>query len=124
MLRRLVTRLKRSFCPRQQREEFRSSVFLRIAKRQIWEPETGKVPTVEDAVADLKLRPEEKGLSLYRLRNEGEVDELACVFSLALRDNPRHFEYVLFPASVLSGYRVNPVSVPEHPRFLSERHHE
>lgn len=39
-------------------------------------------------------------------------------------DNPGHFECVLLPASVLSGYRVDPVPVPEHLRFLSEHHHE
>jgi hypothetical protein len=125
MLRRLLTRLKRSFCLQQQREEFQPDSFLRIAKAERWQhAETGKAPTVEDAVTDLKLRPGEKGLSLYKLRKEGEADELACVYSLALRDNPAHFEYVFFPASVLSGYQVDPVPVPEHPRFLSERHYE
>jgi hypothetical protein len=125
MFRRLLTRLKRSFCLRQQREESQPYLFLRIAKVRRWEhTESGESPTVADAVADLKLRSGERGLSLYRLRKEDEADELACVFSLTLRDNPTHFEYILFPASVLLGYRVEPVPVPEHPRFLSERHHE
>ena len=93
MLRRLLTWLKRSFCRQQQHKEFRPVFFLRIAKVQRWQPdETGKSPTVDDAVMDLKLRPNEKGLSLYKLHTESEEDELACVFSLALRDNPTHFE--------------------------------
>ena len=125
MLRRLLTWLKRGFCRQPQREEFPPVFFLRIAKVQRWQPdETGKSPTVDEAVADLTLRPNERGLSLYKLHKEGEEDELACVYSLALRDNPGHFEYILFPASLLSGYRVDLVPVDEHPRFLSERHHE
>ena len=123
---RCLTRLKRIFCIRQKREEEpQPDLFLRIGKTNRWEQdETGKLPTVEEAVKDLRLKPPETGLSLYRLHEESETDELACVFSLTLRDNPQHFEYVLFPASVLSGYRVDPVLVHEHPRFLSERHHE
>jgi len=125
MLRRLLTWFKRGFYRQQQREEFQPVFFLRIAKVQRWRPdETGKPPTVDEAVADLTLRPNERGLSLYKLHKEGEEDELACVYSLALRDNPGHFEYILFPASLLSGYRVDSVPVDEHPRFLSERHHE
>lgn len=120
MLRPLLAWLRGSFCSQQQ-----PYLFLRIAKAQRWQrDETSKSPTVEDAILDLKLRPREKGLSLYKLGKEDEAIELACVFSLTLRDNPTHFEYVLFPASVLSGYRVDPVPVPEHPRFLSERHYE
>jgi len=125
MFQRLLTRLKRTLCLQQQRKEFQPDSFVRLAKVQRWQHEgNGNTSTVEKAVADLKLRPGEKALSLYRLRKEGEIGELACVYSLTLRDNPAHFEYVLFPASVLSGYRVDPVSVPEHPRLLSERHHE
>jgi hypothetical protein len=125
MLRRLLTWIRRGFCLQQQREEFASDSFLRIVKVQRWQhDETGKSPMAADAAVDLMLRPGEKGLSLYRLRKEDEADELASVFSLTLRDNPTHFEYVLFPASVLSGYRVAPVPVLDHPSFLSDRHHE
>lgn len=101
--------------------------FLRIAKTRRWQPddETGKFPTAEEALQDLKLRPEERGLSLYRLHREDEADELACIYSLTLRDNPGHFEYVLFPDGVLSkDDRIVHVPVEEHLRFLSERHYE
>lgn len=122
MLRRLLTRLRLGFCLR---EEFQPGLFLRIAKAQRWQSdESANLPTVESAIRDLKLRPEENGLSLYRLHKEDEADQLACVYSLTLRDNPAHFEYVLFPAEVLSGYSVNPVPLPEHPQFLSQRHYE
>lgn len=111
MLQYLLKWLRRcGFCPQRQ-----SYLFLRIAKKQRWEldNETGKLPTVEEAVKDLKLRPEEKGLSLYRLHNKDEADELACIYSVTLRDNPAHFEYVLFPDDILLGYQVAPVPVPE-----------
>lgn len=125
MLRRLLTRLRRCLCLQQQREEFQPALFLRIAKAQRWRcTETGEPPTVEGVVTDLKLRQGERELSLYKLRKENEADELACVFSLTLRDNPRDFECILFPASVLSGYQVGLVPVPEYPPFLSDRHHE
>ena len=77
MLQRLLTRLKRFFCLQHQREESLPYLFLRIARAQRWQHnDPGKSPTAEDAVEDLKLRPEEKGLSLYRLHKEDEVDKL------------------------------------------------
>jgi hypothetical protein len=125
MFRRLLTWLKRGFYRQPQREEFQPVFFLRLAKVQRWQPdETGKSPAVDEAVVDFTLRPNENGLSLYKLHKEGEEDELASIYSLALRDNPGHFEYILFPASLLSGYQVDRVPVDEHPRFLSERHYE
>jgi len=112
-------RLKQIFCPQQQH------VFLRITKFNLWEPnEAGDLPTEERAVAGFRLRPGEKCLSLYRLSRLEEAAQLACIFSLTLRDNPQHFEYVLFPAKILSGCRVKPATVPEYPSFLSERHFE
>jgi len=111
-------RLKQFFCPQQH-------VFLRIAKVKLWESnEAGDPPTAESAVAGLSLRSGEKCLSLYRLGHESEVAQLACIFSLTLRDKPDHFQYVLFPEKILSGCRVNRSIVPEHPCFLSERHFE
>lgn len=125
MFRRLFTWIKRLLFTQQQREEPPPCWFLRIAKAQRWQQnETGTSPTVEDAVKDIMLREDEKGLSLYRLNNGREVDKLACVFSLTLRDNPKHFECVIFPESLLSGYQVNAAPVREHPQFLSERHYE
>lgn len=118
MFRYLLVRLKQVFCPQQH-------VFLRIAKVNLWEPnEAGDPPTAERVVAGFTLRPGEKCLSLYRLSRMEEAAQLACVFSLTLRDNPRHFEYVVFPAKLLSECRVNPAMVPEFPSFLSERHFE
>lgn len=126
MFRRLLRRLKCYFSLQQQHEKCQPGLFLRIAKAQRWQynTETGELPTVETVVVDLKLRSEEKGLSLYGLCKEDEVNELACIFSLTLRDNPIHFECILFPASVLSGYQVDSVPVSEHPPFLSKRHYE
>ena len=88
MLRCLLTRLKRIFCLRQKRqeEEPQPGLFLRIGKAKRWEQdETGKLLTVEDAVLDLKLRPCEKGLSLYRLREESETDVLLFTHSARQR---------------------------------------
>jgi hypothetical protein len=106
--------------------ESESYFFLRIGKANRWEQsdEADTPPTAEQAVKDLTLRLNEKGLSLYRICNDQEVKELACIFSLTLRDNPTHFEYVLFPSSVLSDYRVGSKPVSEHHSFLSERHYE
>jgi hypothetical protein len=108
MFRHLLMRLKQFFYPQQH-------VFLRIAKVKLWESnEAGDPPTAENAVAGLSLRDEEKCLSLYRLGHENEVAQLACIYSLALRDNPDHFQYVLFPESILSGYSVIHSADPDH----------
>lgn len=58
---RCLTRLKRIFCLRQKREEEpHPDLFLRIGKAKRWEQdETGKLPTVEEAVKDLRLKPPE-----------------------------------------------------------------
>ena len=126
MLERLLKWIRCRFCLKQKHENYQKYFFLRIAKANRWQrdEETNNSPTAQDAVKDLKLQLGENGLSLYKLQQESEADELACVYSIVLRDNPQHFEYVLFPASVLSDYRVDHVPVIEHPRFLSERHYE
>lgn len=126
MLQRLLKWIRRHFCLKQQHANFQKYLFLRIVSAKRWQhdEETNNSPTAQDAVKDLKVRPDENGLSLYKLQQESEAEELACVYSLVLRDNPKHFEYVLFPASVLSGYRVDLMPVINHPRFLSERHYE
>lgn len=125
MAQRLLRWLKGLFCQGQNRVESSSYFFLRIGKASRWEQsETGELPAVEEAAKDLELRPQEQGLSIYRLDHEGEIMNLATVYSLTLRDNPAHFECVIFPASLLSGYIIDAVPEPSHLPFLSDRHHE
>jgi hypothetical protein len=125
MLQRLLRWLKGLFWPRQHRVGSGSYFFLRIGKAQRWEQnETGELPTVEEAAKDLELRPQERGLSIYRLDHKDEITDLAALYSLTLRDNPAHFECVIFPASLLLDYRIEAVPEPKHLSFLSDRHHE
>jgi hypothetical protein len=75
-------------------------------------------------LSEFSLRQDEEGLSFYRTSTSEETEHIASLFSITLRDNPGHFEYVTVPDSDLRDFQLQPWPVPEHRPFLSARHYE
>jgi hypothetical protein len=103
-------------------------LLLRIASRGRWAADraAGDPRHVEDAAADLQLKPRESGLSVYHTMGEEDTREIVVRFALTCRRDPRHADYLVFPAELAERLGLVVAHVPREdldPR-LGERHYE
>jgi hypothetical protein len=103
---------------------------LRCARRNRWEKRRADDPLhVAEAAKDLSLRPGEHGLSLFEVADEVDGKRVATLFGVfrTLTMGPSdHVDYLLVPADLFAGFRLNVVTAPD-PELgpqLSERHRE
>src|SRR5262245_50879865 len=103
-------------------------LLLRIASRGRWAADrvADDQQHLDDAVIDLKLKPREVGLSVFRVEGEEDSREVAVRFALTCRENPRHVDYLVFPSELAEslGLAVALVSREDLDPWLSQRHHE
>src|ERR1700677_2622542 len=85
---------------------------LRVGRKARWEgPRDASDPgQIAEAAEDLRLGPDEVGLSVYRIVDPAEVQEVAVRFALTCRRKPEHLDYVLFPGELATdlGLDVTP----------------
>jgi hypothetical protein len=97
---------------------------LRVGRKARWEgPRDASDPgQIAEAAEDLRLGPDEVGLSVYRIVDPAEVQEVAVRFALTCRRKPEHLDYVLFPGELATdlGLDVTPTRIESAPS-LSQR---
>ncbi len=103
-------------------------ILLRIASRGRWAADraAGDSRHVEDAANDLRLKPRESGLSVFRTEDPDNAREVAVRFALTCRVDPRHADYLVFPSELAERLGLAVAHVPRQdlePR-LGERHYE
>jgi hypothetical protein len=97
---------------------------LRVGRKARWEaPRDASDPgQIAETAEDLRLGPDEVGLSVYRIDDPAEVQEVAVRFALTCRSKPEHLDYVLFPGELATdlGLDVTPTRIESAPS-LSQR---
>jgi hypothetical protein len=103
-------------------------LLLRIGIRSRWA--TDRIADEPDHVAkaavDLELRPDEDGLSVFRVEGEDDSREVAVRFALNCRNDRGPIDYLVFPSELAERLGLAVASVPREdldPR-LSARHYE
>lgn len=103
-------------------------LLLRIASRGRWTADraAGDPRHVEDAANDLRLKPRESGLSVFRTEDEHDAREVAVRFALTCRGDRRHADYLIFPSELADRLGLVVAHVPRQDLdpLLGERHHE
>jgi hypothetical protein len=101
---------------------------LRVGRKARWEgPRDASDPVqVAEAAEDLRLGPDEVGLSVYRVDDPAEVQEVAVRFALTCRRKPEHLDYVLFPEELATelGLDLTPMRIDGLHPDLNDRHYE
>ena len=100
---------------------------LRVGRLSRWNNRDFRNPQhVEDAARDMDLAPDEEGLSVFTVADEGEEQQVAVRFAMTCRNRPDHLDYVTFPAELASdlGLDVRHVPRPELDDYLTARHFE
>src|SRR5437016_5727951 len=97
---------------------------LRIGSFGRWPSDRGVLgaDAAAKAAADLTLRGEETGLSVFRVEGDAEPTEVALRFALTCRNDTRNVDYVVFPTELPGalGLSVVPAPTPDLEPFLSE----
>jgi hypothetical protein len=103
-------------------------LLLRIGTRSRWVPDrAANAPDhVAQAAVDLELRPDEDGLSVFRVEGEDDSREVAVRFALTCRKDRGPVDYLVFPSELAErlGLAVAYVPHPDLDPRLSARHYE
>jgi len=98
-------------------------LLVRIGSRGRW---SATEPSIERAVKDLGLRPDEKGLSVYRVDGLDAAKNVAKLFAPTARQNVGLIDFVLFDEDIVSsidGLKLRKTGCALHPE-LSDMHRE
>ena len=103
-------------------------LLLRIGRKSRWDLDrrSDDPAHVEYAAQELALRPSDEGrLSVYRVEDEADEQEVAVRFALTCRTKPQPLDYVVFPAelAVELGLTVIPEPREDLDPSLGEGHH-
>jgi len=101
---------------------------LRRVKAERWPEGQGKY-TQEDVAAayeDLRLRREndETGISVYKVADEKEAENVALLYAMTLRRRPQKFDYILIPDTAIADLPMRKETEEGHHPSLSDRHYE
>src|SRR5207248_8037883 len=103
-------------------------LLLRFANRSRWAPDrvADDPGHVADAAADLRLKPNEGGLSVFRVEGEDETREAAVRFAVTCRKDRRPADYIVVSSDLVEGLGLAVARVPrtDLDPFLGARHHE
>jgi hypothetical protein len=103
-------------------------LLLRIGIRSRWAADrTADEPDhVARAAVDLELRPDEDGLSVFRVEGGDDSREVAVRFALNCRDDRGPIDYLVFPSELVERLGLVVASFPREDldSRLSERHYE
>jgi hypothetical protein len=98
-------------------------LLVRIGSRGRW---SATEPSIERAVKDLGLRPDEIGLSVYRVDSLDTAKNVAKLFAPTARQNVGRIDFVLFDENIVSavdGLELRKTGCALHPD-LSDMHLE
>jgi hypothetical protein len=98
-------------------------LLVRIGRKGRW---LGSDSSADTAVKDLGLRPDELGLSVYRVDNMHDAINIAKVHAPTARKKVDKIDFILFDENILGAiYGLELIKTPSslHPQ-LSEVHHE
>lgn len=98
-------------------------LLVRIGRKSRW---SSTEPSVEEAVKDLSLRPEEKGLSVYKVDNIDLAKDVAKLFAPTARKSVDKIDFILFDESLVSsveGLALDKTGCELHPE-LAVLHYE
>jgi hypothetical protein len=103
-------------------------LLLRIGIRSRWAADrvADEPDHVAKAAVDLELRPDEEGLSVFRVEGEDDSREVAVRFALNCRKDHGPVDYLVFPSELAERLGLAVVYLPREdldPR-LSARHYE
>jgi len=103
-------------------------LLLRIGIRSRWAADriADEPDHVAKAAIDLELRPDEDGLSVFRVVGEDDSREMAVRFALTCRKDRGPIDYLVFPSELAERLGLAVAHVPRgdlDPR-LSARHYE
>ncbi len=76
------------------------------------------------AILDLKLRPHEEGLSVYRSDTEATGNDIGFLFATTVRRRPRDMDFVLIPDECLAEFTCAPTLSESGAPSLRALHHE
>lgn len=101
---------------------------LRVGRKARWEdPRDASDPgQVAEAAEDLRLGPDEVGLSVYRIDDPVEVQEVAVRFAPTCRRKPEHLDHVVFRGELTTdlGLDLTPRRIDGLHPYLNDRHYE
>jgi hypothetical protein len=103
-------------------------LLLRIANRSRWAVDrvADDPGHVADAATDLRLKPYEGGLSVFRVEGDDDSREAAVRFALTCRKDRRPIDYLVFSSALAEelGLAVAHVPRADLDPFLGARHYE
>jgi hypothetical protein len=92
-------------------------VWMLRGKRNRWGP-----GLTDKAVNDLRLRPGEDGLSVYRVSDEADARSIATVHVVVHTEESSH-DWILLPSSCVDAHNPEPGPDANLPEPLRSRHH-
>ncbi len=98
-------------------------LLVRIGTQSRW---STSEPSIERAVKDLRLRPDEEGLSVYKVDNIKSARNVAKLFAPTARKSVSKIDFIVFDDSlvtVIEGLTLRKTGCNLHPE-LSDLHHE
>jgi hypothetical protein len=98
-------------------------LLVRIGSQSRW---STSEPSIERAVKDLRLRPEEEGLSVYKVDSIESARSVAKLFAPTARKSVSKIDFIVFDDSLvpaIEGLTLRKTGCDLHPE-LSGLHHE
>ena len=92
-------------------------LLVRIGRKSRW---SSTEPSVEEAVKDLSLRPEEKGLSVYKVDSIDLAEDVAKLFAPTARKSVDKIDFILFDESLVSSVEGPILSSPFNVKRITE----